>query len=726
MRWPWTRSEPGRPGEDGARTGTREDALVETRPAPVHRGEWRSLPPLQRVVGPHPLANPGDAFSGALTAWRNPSSLAPLGHYVVDRTGGLIGSLSPDTAPAARPGTPGDDHPPVRPAPPAGHEPVAISRWTAPAPSPGALPVVSREDGSSLADAGSHGQMGEGVHVDVSHGNTQAFPGESSGDTLRHAASASADYPPDHSWGAHADDAPHGAGGTHAIGTWDGSAHVHAGDAGLAGSGMRALAGDTSLSTNAAEPAPPLFHETASGQVSAKVTGPRNHREPQAAGLPSVQPSVQRTAGRRLGLGPPLEGDALGNGHSADALGNGRPADALGNGRPADALGGSPTRTSGAGRSSGGTSGSDMIPTVARMEAPGTTGLANSSIQPHTLTRWATRDPAETPSGVRAQVDADPVASTLGWDRLDLTVSPADSGRTTTGTERAGTTATRGPGEPVQRTPAGTVTSRGPDEPVRRTAAGTDVLGSPAGARPDVVARAVRPEVAETRPLLGLSLMPEAPQAVSGLLFDGGPQPSPGDPAAGASPVTRPSMRQAEQPGLQRSTDMRGRTTLRTAAWPERPPGIRTAGFSAQAMPAVQAFSAYAMPAVQTAQTVQAVQAVQALGTPADSSGTGAESGHAAPYGMAEMAERVVMRLAASGIPVARQEDPAADPPAVVEPPPPVAPPAERAGRAPGDAKQDQELVGRLLEPLLRRLRAELWLERERRGDLSEPGGRRF
>ncbi|GII28155.1 hypothetical protein [Planotetraspora mira] len=720
MRWPWTRSEPGRPGEDGARTGTREDAraeataaalpdahagtpagtrpdaLVETRP--VHRGEWRSLPPLQRVVGPHPLVNPGDAFSGALTAWRNPSSLAPLGHYVVDRPGGLIGSLSPGTAPAERPGTPDDDHAPVRHAStaPAGPEPVTISRWAAPAPSPGALPVVSREDGSSLVDAGSHGPMGEGVRVEVSHGSTQAFPGESSGDGLRHVVSAQ-----DDSWGAHTVDAPHDAGGAHAIGTGDGSAHIHAGDADLAGGGMRALAGDTSLSTYAAEAAPPLFHETASGQVSAKEAGPRSHREPQAEGLPSVQ----RTAGRRLGLGPPLEGDARGNG---------LPVDAPGNGLSAHALGGSPTRTPGAGRSSGRTSGSDVTPTVARMEAPGAPSPTDSSIQARTLIRSATRDPAETPSGVRAPVDADPVAPTLGWDRLDIPVHSADSGRTTTGAEGAGTTAAQGLGEPVQRTPAGTVTSRGPGEPVRRTTAGTEV---PAGDRPDVVARAVRLEAEPTRPLLGLSLMPEAPQAVSGLLFDDGAHRTPGDPAAGGPPVTRPAIRQTEEPGLQRFTGMGARTPLREAAWPASPPGIRTAGFSAQAMPAVQAFSAHAMPTVQT---------VQALGTPADSSGTGAESGRAAPYGMAEMAEHVVMRLAASGIPVARQEDPVADRPEVVEPPPQVAPPAEPAGRAPGDAKQDQELVGRLLEPLLRRLRAELWLERERRGDLSEPGGRRF
>jgi hypothetical protein len=88
--------------------------------------------------------------------------------------------------------------------------------------------------------------------------------------------------------------------------------------------------------------------------------------------------------------------------------------------------------------------------------------------------------------------------------------------------------------------------------------------------------------------------------------------------------------------------------------------------------------------------------------------------------------DQVVMRLAASGIPVvARQDEPQSAPEEKAQPAA-QAVPGPDTGRGAGAARQDQELLGRLFEPLLRRLRAELWLERERRGDLADPGGRRF
>lgn len=51
-------------------------------PLPVLRGEWRTLPPLQRVVQPHPLINPVSGFSSRLASWQNPSFVAPLAHAV--------------------------------------------------------------------------------------------------------------------------------------------------------------------------------------------------------------------------------------------------------------------------------------------------------------------------------------------------------------------------------------------------------------------------------------------------------------------------------------------------------------------------------------------------------------------------------------------------------------------------------------------------------------------
>jgi hypothetical protein len=49
---------------------------------PVSRAEWRSLPPIQRAVPEHPLVNPVRRFSDSLVAWQSPAYLAPLGHRI--------------------------------------------------------------------------------------------------------------------------------------------------------------------------------------------------------------------------------------------------------------------------------------------------------------------------------------------------------------------------------------------------------------------------------------------------------------------------------------------------------------------------------------------------------------------------------------------------------------------------------------------------------------------
>ncbi len=69
--WTWRRKEPGTPPE------TPSPATL-----PVTRAEWRSLPPIQRVVAEHPLINPVQRFSSSLTSWRSPAYLEPLGHRV--------------------------------------------------------------------------------------------------------------------------------------------------------------------------------------------------------------------------------------------------------------------------------------------------------------------------------------------------------------------------------------------------------------------------------------------------------------------------------------------------------------------------------------------------------------------------------------------------------------------------------------------------------------------
>jgi hypothetical protein len=65
--WPWRRGR-------------------ESRPAPIPKwtpgDQWRSVPPIQRLVPDHPLVNPVSRFTSSLASWQNPSSLAPLGHSV--------------------------------------------------------------------------------------------------------------------------------------------------------------------------------------------------------------------------------------------------------------------------------------------------------------------------------------------------------------------------------------------------------------------------------------------------------------------------------------------------------------------------------------------------------------------------------------------------------------------------------------------------------------------
>ncbi|RSN52562.1 hypothetical protein DMH01_41020 [Amycolatopsis sp. WAC 04182] len=90
--WTWRRKEPGSPSESPA-------------PAtlPTTRAEWRSLPPIQRVVAEHPLINPVQRFSSSLTSWRSPAYLEPLGHRVGPaEPAGVIGGLAHPRTTSAR------------------------------------------------------------------------------------------------------------------------------------------------------------------------------------------------------------------------------------------------------------------------------------------------------------------------------------------------------------------------------------------------------------------------------------------------------------------------------------------------------------------------------------------------------------------------------------------------------------------------------------------------
>src|SRR3982074_3883464 len=82
-------------------------------PAPVIRRDWVGLPPIQRIVGAHPLTAPSDRFRDDLGTHQNPTvSSDTMGHQVsAEAPPGLVLAL-------ARPTTRSDGPAPI-PAPPA-------------------------------------------------------------------------------------------------------------------------------------------------------------------------------------------------------------------------------------------------------------------------------------------------------------------------------------------------------------------------------------------------------------------------------------------------------------------------------------------------------------------------------------------------------------------------------------------------------------------------------
>ncbi len=65
--WPWQRARPAEPAETAS---------------PRWSPEWPSVPPIQRVTSAVNPVAPRDPFAASLVTWRDPSFLAPLGHVV--------------------------------------------------------------------------------------------------------------------------------------------------------------------------------------------------------------------------------------------------------------------------------------------------------------------------------------------------------------------------------------------------------------------------------------------------------------------------------------------------------------------------------------------------------------------------------------------------------------------------------------------------------------------
>src|SRR5213082_816967 len=68
-------------------------------PAPVIRRDWAGLPPIQRIVGAHPLTAPSDQFSDDLATHQDPSvTTDTMGHQVsADAPPGLVLALARPT-----------------------------------------------------------------------------------------------------------------------------------------------------------------------------------------------------------------------------------------------------------------------------------------------------------------------------------------------------------------------------------------------------------------------------------------------------------------------------------------------------------------------------------------------------------------------------------------------------------------------------------------------------
>ena len=75
------------------------DAGTRPVPAPVMRRDWTGLPPIQRLIGEHPLTAPSDRFSDDLATHRDPSvSSEPMGHQVsADAPAGIVLALARPT-----------------------------------------------------------------------------------------------------------------------------------------------------------------------------------------------------------------------------------------------------------------------------------------------------------------------------------------------------------------------------------------------------------------------------------------------------------------------------------------------------------------------------------------------------------------------------------------------------------------------------------------------------
>ncbi|WP_432957791.1 hypothetical protein [Micromonospora haikouensis] len=122
------------------------EAPERARPEPP---AWQGLPPIQRVVPDEPRLNRPDTFTGSLAAWRDPSYLAPLGHLV--GTAEPAGVLHDAAVPVSDPPPPSD---PGLTGQPGGGDPATLP-LAVPGPGPTTRPLQRQ-----VADAWAGRQVG--------------------------------------------------------------------------------------------------------------------------------------------------------------------------------------------------------------------------------------------------------------------------------------------------------------------------------------------------------------------------------------------------------------------------------------------------------------------------------------------------------------------------------------------------------------------------------------
>lgn len=163
----------GNSADSGRPAGSGEQSVVR-RP----RADWQLVAPIQRVVGDPPLINPVQRFSGSLAAWRDPSFLAPLAHALhPEEPSGVITDLAtPHADPSAGHLHGGDVAMPLAtpaspPKRPAG---AAVQRSAIASAGPAATPAssIARAESPSSATSSSETSSAEGSgpsSVDTSH-----------------------------------------------------------------------------------------------------------------------------------------------------------------------------------------------------------------------------------------------------------------------------------------------------------------------------------------------------------------------------------------------------------------------------------------------------------------------------------------------------------------------------------------------------------------------------